>query len=557
MDFFNKESPTEYGKRMYQATYKKDSSDSDIISFNLARGGKLIDIAKNAYIFQKNDMAMLLAHGTKHGGIQFGSASLTPQAYVKLLEDRGVLNDVKKLYTIDCYGGKQESFISPKGIQVSSSHTAETKIRFSNVKNKHGDRQAFVLVDKSTGEFTKEFQKDLIANNLMSHHGTGAKVKALDTKASFFRDWQHINKLNGTIHERPKKLLPKMQKDVDTLANYLKDIGGTRNVAKTLESYDNNKIITNRIQYFKDAIDKKVELPKEIDDIVKKYRPLINSSRYSLSNPNFKGIDKAASDLFYGIEDSLNSELENLRQQKVKQQAPIVEPKPEKVEVVKATDVKPEKIEPVKPLEPAKPIHPKQPAANIQPKSKPNIIIQSEPRVIRPQNKPVTPKPTEHSIKRSNINDIKDLYKNHQFTFVQNQQQINVDKIVAEQLAIQRNKEILESAKQTKSNLEVKKVNGPTVQERINIGTYHPVGEKIDLRGHGGRASMDRVVYEYNKQLNRTKPPTNNVSSIKPKNNIKSSAVADSVTDATSELAKKLAADFSQYKYGKVLSKLF
>lgn len=549
MEFFDKESPTEYGKRMYQSTYKQDTSNSDIVSFKLAKGANLIDIRKNAYIFQKNDMAMLLAHGTKHGGIQFGTASLSPQAYVKLLEDRGVLNDVKKLYTIDCYGGKQKSFISPKGIQVSSSHTAETKIRFGNVKNKHGDRQAFVLVDKSTGKFTEEFQKDLITNNLMSHHGSGAKVKILDTKASFFRDWQHINKLNGTIYEKPKKLLPEAQKDVDALANYLRDIGGTKNVAKSLETYDNHRIITNRIQYFKDAIDKKVELPKEIDDIVKKYRPLINSSRYSLSNPNFKKIDKVASDLFYGIEDSLNNELENLRQQKIKQQAPIVKAKPEKVEATK-------------PLvqstpEPVKPIQPKTPVAIIEPKAKPNIIIQSEPRIIQSRNKPITPKSAEHSVKRSNINDIKDLYKNHQFTFVQNQQQINVDKIVAEQLAIQRNKEILESAKQTKSNLEVKKVNGPTVQERINIGTYHPVGEKIDLRGHGGRASMDRVVYEYNKQLNRTKPPTNNVSSIKPKNNIKSSAVADSVTDATSELAKKLAADFSQYKYGKVLSKLF
>lgn len=535
---FWKESATEYGRRMYQHAYKqkKKGLNSDIVSIALNKNNAL-NIDENIYVFQKGNMAMLLAHGTEQGGIQFGDISMSPRAYIKILEDNGVLTpDIKKLYTIDCYGGKQKSFISPGGIKVSSSHTAQVPIMLTGFKDKRG-QHALISVDKSKGSFSESFQRDLESHGLVSHHGKGADVKKISTQNSkLFKDWQHINKLDGSTYKRPDKISSTMQKDIDVLVNYLKDINGTKDVEKTLSKYSNEKVIQNRVEHFKDIVNGKTKASKEVIDVVSKYKSVIRASKYNFVASNFENIDKSVSDFFYGLEDSLDAEFNKIRKKSTPTSTQAV---PTVSEAKRVT-------------------------AEIKPKA------EVKPKVQTIQNTQAT-KPTEAITYRKNLIDIKS-HRNNQFIFTPNQHQINVDKIVAEQLALQQqktnttvknttveelhthkeilqakqNKNVVEQLKnkndiaQEKRQLEIKKVNGPTVQERLNTNP------KIDLRGHGN-LSMTQMVDKFNQTRQVDVVNTTKVSK----------AVIDTVTDNVDEFAMKIAADFSQFKYGKVISKLF
>ena len=104
------------------------------------------------------------------------------------------------------------------------------------------------------------------------------------------------------------------------------------------------------------------------------------------------------------------------------------------------------------------------------------------------------------------------------------------------------------------------------MQERISTGTVKPEGTRVDLRGHGN-LSMTQAVDEYNAVRYRNAKPTvykpiSPVHTVKQMSRGADSAivgqmVTGAVVDTTNELASKIAADFSKFKYGKVISKLF
>lgn len=83
----------------------------------------------DAIVLKKNDALFLFAHGTEQGNIFFHRREYSPEKFVDALHKKNLIpDDIKKLYTINCYGGKQQSFISSGGIDVKSAHTSTNPI---------------------------------------------------------------------------------------------------------------------------------------------------------------------------------------------------------------------------------------------------------------------------------------------------------------------------------------------------------------------------------------------------------------------------------------------
>lgn len=89
----------------------------------------LFDGGLEELMFRKNDALFLVAHGSEQGYINIGDYFLKSKTLVEKMYDTGLIPDnIKKLYTISCYGGKQQSFIGPNGIEVKSAHTSTNAI---------------------------------------------------------------------------------------------------------------------------------------------------------------------------------------------------------------------------------------------------------------------------------------------------------------------------------------------------------------------------------------------------------------------------------------------
>lgn len=143
----------------------------------------------------------------------------------------------------------------------------------------------------------------------------------------------------------------------------------------------------------------------------------------------------------------------------------------------------------------------------------------------------------------------------------ENRQQEAVDKIIAEQQS--KNKNIEKTKIQTskpKNKMVTKQLTGPTIQEKTFSGT------RLDTRGH----SMTQAVHEYNNRLkastssamNATKSTATNSNIYKPiRNGVDAATVGKIITGVADSnvdnFAAKIAADFSTFRYGKQIAKLF
>ena len=65
-------------------------------------------------------------------------------------------DDIKSIYTMNCYGGKQQSFINSKGVKVSSAHTSTTPILGSAMLSPERPMFGITL---NTGDMTDEFKR--------------------------------------------------------------------------------------------------------------------------------------------------------------------------------------------------------------------------------------------------------------------------------------------------------------------------------------------------------------------------------------------------------------
>lgn len=81
-------------------------------------------------VFKQGDMLIINGHGTKRSGklIHHGK-TCNPQTIISQLENSGMIsNDIKEIFTLNCYGGKQSSFTTKSGIKVQSAHTSTNPI---------------------------------------------------------------------------------------------------------------------------------------------------------------------------------------------------------------------------------------------------------------------------------------------------------------------------------------------------------------------------------------------------------------------------------------------
>lgn len=112
-----------------------------------------------AFAFTKGDTMFLTAHGTKNGNILFQGKEYSVEDFVGKLESEKLLpEDIKKIYTLNCYGGKQQSFITSKGVKVSSGHTSDKPIALNTSKNRDS---IFVAVDKDA-DISDALKEDII-----------------------------------------------------------------------------------------------------------------------------------------------------------------------------------------------------------------------------------------------------------------------------------------------------------------------------------------------------------------------------------------------------------
>ena len=204
-------------------------------------------------------------------------------------------------------------------------------------------------------------------------------------------------------------------------------------------------------------------------------------------------------------------------------------------------------------------------------KYKQNQSVNTQPKQVQvtpttPEKQVVDSQPKKISV--DNTKNVTLKTEQYQGNFV-NRQQIYVDKIVAEELAKQREKNSVEQPK--KKQLTQKQLNGPTIEERLNTGKTQ-MGERIDTKKYG-EMFMTQKVDEYSKikaanaSKQRTSRPYSSSSEFGKKatqmfnNGVDSATVGKILTGVMDgkghELAAKIAADFSSYRYGKILSKLF
>jgi hypothetical protein len=98
------------------------------------------------------DTVYLIAHGTPEGYIKMLDTIYYPEAILRgLILDKVIDSSIKHVYTLSCYGGKQEP-ATVDGVVISSLHTSMQKILI----------QDLIGVDTTTGKaiaFTLDYEE--------------------------------------------------------------------------------------------------------------------------------------------------------------------------------------------------------------------------------------------------------------------------------------------------------------------------------------------------------------------------------------------------------------
>lgn len=121
-----------------------------------------LPIKQDALLLRKNDALILFAHGTKDGKIAFNRAAYSSENFVQMLYDKHLIpDDIKKIYTMNCYGGKQQSFIGPNGVEVKSAHTSTTPIIGCAIMD---FENPMFVTSLNTGDMIDEFKEFSMAD---------------------------------------------------------------------------------------------------------------------------------------------------------------------------------------------------------------------------------------------------------------------------------------------------------------------------------------------------------------------------------------------------------
>ena len=75
----------------------------------LVSSGLKEKMSKDYVLFTNGQYAFLLAHGSKEGYIQIKGSLYTPQTVCNWLASLAKKQNINHIYTISCFGGKQDS----------------------------------------------------------------------------------------------------------------------------------------------------------------------------------------------------------------------------------------------------------------------------------------------------------------------------------------------------------------------------------------------------------------------------------------------------------------
>ena len=94
---------------------------------SLVSSGLKTKMSKDYVLFTNGQYAFLLAHGSKEGYIQIKGSLYTPQIVCNWLSPIAKKQGINHIYTISCFGGKQDS-VECDGVKMSSFHTSTKEV---------------------------------------------------------------------------------------------------------------------------------------------------------------------------------------------------------------------------------------------------------------------------------------------------------------------------------------------------------------------------------------------------------------------------------------------
>ena len=113
-----------------------------------------------AYLFRQNDILFLNAHGGNNGKILYNKKFIEPKELLNELEEANLIpDDIKKIYTISCYGGLQKPSKTNNGIPIESSHTSNKPILGIPMTN-----EISFSISEGTGDISENLKKDILRN---------------------------------------------------------------------------------------------------------------------------------------------------------------------------------------------------------------------------------------------------------------------------------------------------------------------------------------------------------------------------------------------------------
>ena len=84
-------------------------------------------MSKDYVLFVNGQYAFILAHGSEDGGIQIKGKVYSPESVIQWLAPLAKKQGINQIYTISCFGGKQDS-VECDGVKMSSFHPSTKEV---------------------------------------------------------------------------------------------------------------------------------------------------------------------------------------------------------------------------------------------------------------------------------------------------------------------------------------------------------------------------------------------------------------------------------------------
>ena len=285
-------------------TFRNGVNVDDLIkNFSTKNRKNLRESESGINIFKIDDSLVIHAHGNKKGKILFGDKTLvTPNRIVEFLESNNRISpDIKKIYTLSCYGGTQESFVSSGGRPVKSAHTSKAPIHAAPYVDKDGTNSILLSMQEKEA-LDKDFS-ELIK-----------KEKAIVYDDSIFENFENWNNAQN------QKLTSRQARD-----KYVKDPSNIPDEFYTSQGLD-PKLQKNKLQELNKRQPKpeiqvatediklekfEEETKKLTEDTEKLLKELSEEEAVQVGPITNKVVEKAAKDVNKAVKKDVNKAVKN------------------------------------------------------------------------------------------------------------------------------------------------------------------------------------------------------------------------------------------------------